>query len=384
MRRGLLSLVLAFVACWYLVSPASSAIAGGWTIMRSPHLAAPLSLLYDVSCTDPDWCMAVGYSEARTQGRWRYDILTETWDGTAWSVAPSPELSDIGFKYLRSVSCLSRTWCMAVGRYQHANSNLAELWNGSSWSQVRTPNVSYGNQLNSVSCVTTSFCMAAGDGNGTLVETWSGSAWSVLPSPDAGKQPENDQAVGVSCPSQRFCMLLDLFDDEAKQDMATFAWDGTSWSALPTPNPGPATNALYRVDCASALACTAVGSEVLGQTAVALIEHWNGSSWSVAPTPAESSADNLTDVSCIATGWCAAVGDRVATAGPRTVRTLAEVSHGGTWMLSRTGSPSSSYSTFSGVSCGGSNTGGLYCVAVGYRSPGSGGLTPLIERYLAP
>jgi len=58
---------------------------------------------------------------------------------------------------------------MAVGRYQFANSNLAELWNGSSWSQVRTPNVSGGGQLNSVSCVTTSFCMAAGDGNGTLV-----------------------------------------------------------------------------------------------------------------------------------------------------------------------------------------------------------------------
>ena len=73
MRKGLLSLVLAFVACWYLVSPASSATAGRWTIMRSPHLSAQLSQLYDVSCTDHDWCMAVGYSEAHTQGRWTYD-----------------------------------------------------------------------------------------------------------------------------------------------------------------------------------------------------------------------------------------------------------------------------------------------------------------------
>jgi hypothetical protein len=222
--------------------------------------------------------------------------------------------------------------------------------------------------------------MAAGDGNGTLVETWNGSAWSVLPSPDAGKQPENDQAVGVSCPSQRFCMLLDLFDDEAKQDMATFAWDGTSWSALPTPNPGPGTNALYRVDCTSAVSCTAVGTEVLGQTAVALIEHWNGSSWSVTPTSAESSADNLTGVSCTGAGWCAAVGDRVTTVGPRTVQTLAEVSPAGTWAFSKTGNPSPSYSALSGVSCGGSNTGGTYCVAVGTRSTRTG-LMPLIESY---
>jgi hypothetical protein len=281
---------------------------------------------------------------------------------------------------------VSRDWCMAVGQYHPGDvaSNLAELWNGRSWSHVPTPDVDGVDQLNWVSCVTARFCMAAGYGLGTLVEIWNGSAWSLIPGPHAGKQPLSDQAVGVSCPSQGFCMLLDLFDDGAKQDMATFSWNGTSWSALLTPNPGPATNVLSRVDCTSAASCTAVGIEVLGQTSVALAEHWNGASWSVTPTPAESSADNLTGVSCTGIQWCAAVGDRVATAGPRIVRTLAEVSHGGTWMFSRTGSPSSSYSALSGVSCGGSNTGGVYCVAVGYRSPGSGGLTPLIESYAAP
>lgn len=348
--------------------------------MRSPHLLAQFSQLYDVSCTDRGWCMAVGYSEEHSQGRWRYDILTETWDGMAWSVAPTPALSDVGFKYLRSVSCLSPTWCMAVGRYQQANSNLAELWNGSSWTHVRVPVVSNGDQLNSVSCVTTSFCMAAGDGNGTLVETWNGSAWSVIPSPDVSQEPVGDQAVGVSCPSQGFCMLLDLFDDGAKQDMATFSWDGTSWSALLTPNPGPDSNELSRVDCTSSVSCTAVGTEVLGQTAAALVEHWNGSSWSVAPTPAEASTDNLTDVSCTGIAWCAAVGVRVTTVGQRTVRTLAEVSPAGTWMLSRTGNPSPAYSALNGVSCGGSNTGGTFCVAVGGRDT-SDGMVPLIEDY---
>jgi hypothetical protein len=176
-------------------------------------------------------------------------------------------------------------------------------------------------------------------------------------------------------------MMLDLFDDGAKQEMATFSWDGTAWSALPTPNPGPATNALNRVDCTSAASCTAVGTEVLGQTSVALAEHWNGASWSVTPTAAESSADGLTDVSCTGRQWCAAVGDRITTVGTRIVHTLAEVSQGGTWLLNRTVNPSPAYSVLSGVACGGSNTGGTFCVAVGYRSTKSGGLMPLIESY---
>lgn len=352
--------------------------------MRSPHLPAQVGQLYDVSCPDRDWCMAVGFSEVPRQGGPGYVILTEAWDGTAWSVLPGPRLGIGGFKYLNSVSCVSRDWCMAVGQYYPGQaSNLAELWNGRAWSYVRTPDVSGVDQLNSVSCVTMSFCMAAGYGVGTLTETWNGSAWSVIRSPDVG-HPPLDQATGVSCPSPGFCMLLDLFDNGAKQDMATFSWNGTSWSALPTPNPGPGTNVLDRVDCASAVSCTAVGTEVLGQSAVALIEHWNGASWSVTPTPAESSADLLAGISCTGIEWCAAVGDRVAAGGPRTVRTLAEVSDGGTWMFSRTGSPSTSYAVLSGISCGGSNTGGVYCVAVGYRSPETGGLTPLIESYRAP
>ena len=151
MRRGLLSLVLAFVACWYLVSPASSATARGWTIMRSPHLAAPLSQLYDVSCTDPDWCMAVGYSGGAQAGQVeiRHPYRDLGWHGLVRGAQPRVERHRVQVPPRRFVPV---PHLVHGGRPdQHANSNLAELWNGSSWSQVRTPNVSYGNQLNSVS-----------------------------------------------------------------------------------------------------------------------------------------------------------------------------------------------------------------------------------------
>lgn len=351
---------MAWIVCFYAVSPASSATAGRWTIMRSPYVPALGSLLRGVSCTERDWCMAVGFSIVTRHAKPGGEILTETWNGTGWSVVPGPRSGNNAFMYLNAVSCVSRTWCMAVGEYISGGraGNLAELWNGSSWSHVLTPGRPGGGQLNWVSCVTANFCMAVGDGNGTLAETWNGSAWKAISSPHAGKQPALDQAVGVSCPSQGFCMLLDLFDSGANQAAATFSWNGSSWSALPTPNPGPATNALRGVDCTSAVSCIAVGNEVLSRTDVALTEHWNGASWSVTPTPAESSAENLTGVSCTGPQWCAAVGERIATVGARTVHALAEVSQDGTWLFTRTGNPSPVQSVLSGVSCGGSNTGG--------------------------
>ena len=60
---------------------------------------------------------------------------------------------------------------------------LSERWNGSTWSIVPTPSGEPG--LVSVSCVSQSFCMAVGVGSnndpGHLAEEWNGMVWTVLP-----------------------------------------------------------------------------------------------------------------------------------------------------------------------------------------------------------
>src|SRR5947207_2707581 len=78
---------------------------------------------------------------------------------------------------------------------------------GLTWSVVPSPNIkpaTNNNQLNAVSCVSATGCIAVGEqagptANGTLVsaliESWNGSAWSVVPSP----QPGNRALYGVSC-----------------------------------------------------------------------------------------------------------------------------------------------------------------------------------------
>src|SRR5205807_5542032 len=92
------------------------------------------------------------------------------------------------------------------------------------------------------------------------------------------------------------------------------------WSVVPSPSPGPVTNALFGVSCISATACAAVGTYEPGSGGTrTLIESWNGTSWSVVPSP--SPADPvLSNVSCASATACMGVGEyRPGSGGTRTL-----------------------------------------------------------------
>jgi hypothetical protein len=57
------------------------------------------------------------------------------------------------------------------------------------------------------------------------------------------------------------------------------SWDGTSWSVVPSPSPGPEFNRLDGVSCISAAACTAVGTKDINNLAASrtLIESGSAS-----------------------------------------------------------------------------------------------------------
>jgi hypothetical protein len=73
------------------------------------------------------------------------------------------------------VSCVSGSDCVAVGSTNtgSANETLAMVWNGTAWSIVPSPNAGTRNdQLSSVSCVSASDCVAVGYTNtGSAYET---------------------------------------------------------------------------------------------------------------------------------------------------------------------------------------------------------------------
>jgi hypothetical protein len=69
-------------------------------------------------------CTAVGLSSYLLRGRFTYRTLIESWNGTAWTVVPSPNgVLGISINLLESVSCPSATTCAAAGHYGNASSS---------------------------------------------------------------------------------------------------------------------------------------------------------------------------------------------------------------------------------------------------------------------
>ena len=91
---------------------------------------------------------AVNSSTLASQG-----TLIEHWNGTSWSVVPSP--SPGSGEYLNGVTANGSSDVWAVGAYLPAgSSNLQTLtlnWNGTAWSTVASPTASNGSSLTSVS-----------------------------------------------------------------------------------------------------------------------------------------------------------------------------------------------------------------------------------------
>src|SRR5262245_33156615 len=75
-----------------------------WSIDESPN-QPDYSDLNDVSCVSPTSCIAVGFSGTDAGGERRPFVLR--WNGSAWSIAPSPNPVAHGYNELLSVSCVS-------------------------------------------------------------------------------------------------------------------------------------------------------------------------------------------------------------------------------------------------------------------------------------
>ncbi len=242
--------------------------------------------------------------------------LIESWNGTAWSIVPSPN-DGSNFNELLGVSCVSTTSCQAVGDVLDSISGdpiktLIESWNGTAWSLVPSPSPgTSANALYGVSCVSATSCKAVGSLTNstyrvskTLIESWNGTAWSLVPSPSPGTR--SNELYGVSCvPTTSICKAVGGFSNDTG---ATYtkslieSWNGTAWSVTPSPKPGTTTNYLTGVSCVSATFCQAVGNYVF-------VESWNGTAWSYFSTPQPGgNGDYFGGVTCSSVTSCKAVG----------------------------------------------------------------------------
>jgi len=274
-----------------------------WTVEPNPGAAMAGSGLFGVSCRSTSFCVAVGqHSES---------ALVEAWNGTSWRVQSTPTVAKHG-TWPAAVSCLSPNACTLVGSYnantgpgQAAPVQLAERWNGRRWSVQRVPgHVSGYPELRSISCVSQSFCLAGGTlqmGNGTvayspLAERWNGGRWTGAMS----GFPKASALYGVSCISAVYCLAVGQFDPRVfppSNATDTFAegWNGTHWAriALPPvavpPEFDQTDPALLGISCLSQIGCTAVGDQAVGANSAPLTQGEagapSGSPESPAPVP---------------------------------------------------------------------------------------------------
>ncbi|HEV2375041.1 MAG TPA: hypothetical protein VGS19_23135 [Streptosporangiaceae bacterium] len=160
-----------------------------WSVVSSPTLTGNVNLagLTAVRSTSQLWASG-GTGNA---------TLTEHFDGTSWSVVPSPNApGSTGGDFLYGTRAVAASNVWAVGSTGSGGNpvlTLTEHWDGTSWSVIPSPNPSaVGNVLFAVAPIpgTTQVWAVGEEGSAnpgpfqTLVERWDGTSWSVVTSPD--------------------------------------------------------------------------------------------------------------------------------------------------------------------------------------------------------
>jgi hypothetical protein len=212
------------------------------------------------------------------------------------------------FAELSGVFCTSPGSCWAVGHHYGVGTgtlNQMVRWNGRKWRPYPVPEpggtaVNDYNTLISIRCLSAGDCWAVGSagkngaGTGNQVLHWNGTKWShvKVPNPGPTLKGHANQVDDVTCASPANCWAVGYYGSQsipityANQAMH---WNGKRWSLVTTPDPaGTATgdeNALDAIRCISASACLADGYDGTSPILSNEVLRWNGKKWSVQTTP---------------------------------------------------------------------------------------------------
>jgi hypothetical protein len=355
-----------------LSNPPPGSDGGGVTTVATIAPSPPeVATLESVSCSTPGSCFAVGGTAQSP-----YGALIEEWDGTTWSLVPTPNTFDDGSN-LTSVACTSPTSCVAVGDTVWGDPTamtggynaLIESWSGTAWSITGSP--CYGNAtLNGVACMAAS-CHAVGTSGPSLTQplvlSASAGSWSVMSSYYTNGYGSNEVFASVAYATPDKYVTVGGFDS------------GEPLTAWGTSAPAPPGDSAFlgSVACPSPTWCVAVGAAtadmISSRVSAPFIESWNGSTWSLLPSPHRTTFDTLRSVACSSPTACTAVGDSISSAGIG--NTLVETWNGAAWSIVPSPSVGTVWSSLLGVSCPAAG----HCVAVGYSDLLDGNPQTLIE-----
>jgi len=354
-----------------------SATADNWQIITSPNGSRQVNELHSVSAFAENdvWAAGVSYNTERTLG----STLIEHWNGSQWSVVPSPNPSSF-VNRINAVAAVSANDVWAVGTAPTSTDTVLILhWNGTAWSVV--PNPTNGiplTNLAALAVISANDIWAVGSGligdeSATATLHWNGTAGSVVPSPNVGPEVDNSLA-GVAAVSSNDVWAVGTQQPTNLTDPSTLIlhWDGSAWTIVP--NTSPEGGHLLAAAAVTSNDVWATGYSELGT----LAEHWDGTSWSIVQTPDIRGGEPLFLPSVVALSsnnvW--AVGEFLLTRFSLS-RTLTEQWNGASWVVVRSPNSGSDHNELFGVDATPGGT--LWAVGTVYNYPRQ---RTLIERKL--
>ncbi len=255
-----------------------------WTVIHTPSpRKSPSSSLDAVAAISTGDVWAVG-THSVTNGD---KALVVHWNGVKWRRVKVPNPPGDDTVRFTAVTAVSSTDVWAIGWRERQSDRivhtLAEHWDGTAWTIVPTPNASINsNEPTGASAVAPDDVWMAGtylsdSGNSyyPLAEHWDGSAWTIVPT----AEPDLYRAFGgIAATSSALAWAVGGQPGVGgpTQDTLVERWDSSTWATVASENPGSAHSSFSAVTAASANRAWAVGTYVNNNDSVqyALIEQY--------------------------------------------------------------------------------------------------------------
>jgi hypothetical protein len=317
-----------------------------WTRVTVPQPAGQQALLNAVDDLNPASAWAVGTSFSGGIGATPAGTtLIEHWNGTRWSIVPSPNPatgipgdSDV----LTSITGTGPNDLWAAGWDNNEATQTIQLlfehWNGTTWTAATSPTPVRSDQFASgITAISPGNVWAVGtdetQGSNNLSAHWNGKAWSLVRPPELSHAGDaQNMLTGVSSDSAGDVWASGLADNISGHNFRVpyvLHRAGAKWVMTKVPNLGTEGSRLNGIQVLSPTDAWAVGQTQQSNGAIlTLTEQYNGTAWTTVPSPDPGSIggtlkDNSLDAIATAAGSdLIAVGAR-ETPGQALLRTLA-------------------------------------------------------------
>jgi hypothetical protein len=224
-----------------------------------------------------------------------------------------------------------------------------------------------------VACSDPDSCLVIGTVPKVFGERWNGSKWTL--EAVAPSEAITSYLSTVACASATACTIVGTYTTKDLQTkMLAEQWNGIKWQQhlMPALESTEPVAAVHGMSCSSPSACTVVGFRIPGKSVSPFVNRWNGAEWTSQSTPKiEGHSGGFEGVSCPSSMECTAVGSVQGKA-------LIESWNGAEWQAKATQLPGNvTSSAFASVSCASSTA----CMAVGSGKVGAGPFMMLADRW---